>query len=122
LRGGIAPRAVLLHPEGHDSLRADADVDDVRAADDVDGLVAVFGDVVGAGAVELDERVVDGVVERAFDVGADERDGVREGQEGRGLVGWVAVYWVALWGASAERMGCKEVVGSTYLPSSSTCP
>lgn len=40
-------------------MSAETDVDDVAAPHDVDSLVAVITDIVGAGAVMLDKDVVD---------------------------------------------------------------
>ena len=91
-RRARARERVLLRAEGHEALRAEADVHDLGPAHDVDRLVGVLGDVVGAGAVVLDQHVVHGLVQGVLDVLPDARDGGREGQQRRRLVGWVAVY------------------------------
>ena len=66
-------------------------------------------DVVRAGAVELDEHVVYGVLQRLFDVCADRGYRGREGAQRWRLVGWVAVDWVAgRWACRREGMSERE--------------
>ncbi|KAJ6443432.1 hypothetical protein O9K51_04611 [Purpureocillium lavendulum] len=91
--GRLAGR-VLVRPLGaqdHGSLRAEAHVGNVRAAHNVQRLVAVLGDVVVAVAVVLDEDVVERVAEMLLRLGLDGQHGRRERQQRRGLVGRVAV-------------------------------
>ena len=68
--------SISFKTEGHRPLCAEGDVDDVRSANDVDGFVGVVGDVVCAGAIELDEDVVDWMVESLVEILIIIRSGV----------------------------------------------
>src|SRR6266702_6458533 len=71
-------------------------------------------DVVGAGAVELYEHVVDRVLQRALDVRADPGHGRREGAQRGRFVRWVAVDRVAV-GRVNGRHGLEWVGGCRSL-------
>ena len=65
--GGALREGVLLCSQGHNALRAEAYIDDLGPADDVDRLVGVLRDVVCASAVVLNEHVVHGLAQNLFD-------------------------------------------------------
>ena len=75
--------SILLGPKRHSAPSAKGEVHDARAAHDVDRLVRVFRDVVPAGAVELDEHVIYGVLKSVLDVCPDGGYCGREGEQRR---------------------------------------
>jgi hypothetical protein len=99
--------SILLRPKRHGAPSAKGEVHDARAAHDVDRLVRVFRDVVRARAVELDEHVIYGVLERVLDVCANGGYCGREGEQRWRFIGRVAVDWVAF---VSVRAGVRERV------------
>ena len=109
VRLGVRER-ILLRAEGHEALRAEADVHDLRSAHDVDRLVGVLGDVVGTGAVVLYEDMIHGFVKEILDLLSDAPYCRGEWKTGRRLVCGVAVYWEAVFGGVSALL----LVYSTY--------